>query len=455
MYYISNEYYRNQIKEIGYETKISEIYITQKLLELANKCEEGSKKRHIGYYLVDKGIEELYKKLGYRYKDIQKENKMKIYILATIFFSISISVILGLTLNKNNLIYGIIGTILLIIPISEVIIQIMQYILGKIIKPKIIPKMDFTNGIDKENATFVVIPTIVKTKEKIKELAQKLEVFYLANKSENLYFSILGDCSESKKEEEDFDKEVIEVGKQEVEKLNKKYSKTYPKFNFIYRKRQWNKQENSFLGWERKRGYLNQFNKFLLGEEQKNFIVNTIPKENMPEIKYVITLDSDTDLPIDTAAELIGAMAHILNKPVIDEKRNVVIEGYGIMQPRIGVKLDISYKNLFTKIFAGQGGTDLYSNAISDVYQDNFGEGIFTGKGIYDLKVFETVMKGAIPENTVLSHDLLEGCYLRCGLVSDIMLIDDYPSKYMSHINRLSRWIRGDWQIIRWLKSKQ
>ena len=455
MDYKTKEYYRNQIKEIGYETKISEIYITQKLLELANKCEEGSKKRHIGYYLVDKGIEELYKKLGYRYKDIQKENKMKIYILATIFFSISISVILGLTLNKNNLIYGIIGTILLIIPISEVIIQIMQYILGKIIKPKIIPKMDFTNGIDKENATFVVIPTIVKTKEKIKELAQKLEVFYLANKSENLYFSILGDCSESKKEEEDFDKEVIEVGKQEVEKLNKKYSKTYPKFNFIYRKRQWNKQENSFLGWERKRGYLNQFNKFLLGEEQKNFIVNTIPKENMPEIKYVITLDSDTDLPIDTAAELIGAMAHILNKPVIDEKRNVVIEGYGIMQPRIGVKLDISYKNLFTKIFAGQGGTDLYSNAISDVYQDNFGEGIFTGKGIYDLKVFETVMKGAIPENTVLSHDLLEGCYLRCGLVSDIMLIDDYPSKYMSHINRLSRWIRGDWQIIRWLKSKQ
>ncbi|MCI8655682.1 MAG: hypothetical protein HFJ48_07490 [Clostridia bacterium] len=455
MDYKTKEYYRNQIKEIGYETKISEIYITQKLLELANKCEEGSKKRHIGYYLVDKGIEELYKKLGYRYKDIQKENKMKIYILATIFFSISISVILGLTLNKNNLIYGIIGTILLIIPISEVIIQIMQYILGKIIKPKIIPKMDFTNGIDKENATFVVIPTIVKTKEKIKELAQKLEVFYLANKSENLYFSILGDCSESKKEEEDFDKEVIEVGKQEVEKLNKKYSKTYPKFNFIYRKRQWNKQENSFLGWERKRGYLNQFNKFLLGEEQKNFIVNTIQKENMPEIKYVITLDSDTDLPIDTAAELIGAMAHILNKPVIDEKRNVVIEGYGIMQPRIGVKLDISYKNLFTKIFAGQGGTDLYSNAISDVYQDNFGEGIFTGKGIYDLKVFETVIKGAIPENTVLSHDLLEGCYLRCGLVSDIMLIDDYPSKYMSHINRLSRWIRGDWQIIRWLKSKQ
>ncbi|MCI8587059.1 MAG: hypothetical protein HFJ49_00415 [Clostridia bacterium] len=375
MDYKTKEYYRNQIKEIGYETKISEIYITQKLLELANDYEEGSRKSHVGYYLIDKGIKDLYKKLGYKYKDIQKENKMKIYILTTIFFSISISIILGLTLNKSeNIIYGIIGSILLIIPISEIIIQIMQYILGKIIKPKIIPKMDFTNGIDKENATFVVIPTIVKTREKVRELARKLEVFYLANKSENLYFAILGDCSESKREEESFDGEVIETGIKEIEKLNKKYSKEYPKFNFIYRKRQWNKQENSYLGWERKRGYLNQFNQFLLGQEQGNFRINTIPKQNMPHIKYVITLDSDTDLPIETAAELIGAMAHILNKPIIDENKNIVIEGYGIMQPRIGVKLDVSYKNLFTKIFAGQGGTDLYSNAISDVYQDNFGD---------------------------------------------------------------------------------
>ena len=456
MDYKTKEYYRNKIKEIGYETKTSEIYISQKLLELANQNGDGNKKSHIGYYLIDNGIEKLYKELGYRYKDIKKENKMKIYILAMSFFSIAISIILGMTLNKtNNLVNKIIGIILLAIPISEIIIHIMQYILGKIIKPKIIPKIDFTNGIDTEHATFVVIPTIVKSREKVKELAKKLEIFYLANRSENLYFSILGDCSQSRNEEEEFDKEVIQAGLEETERLNRKYSKEFPKFHFIYRKREWNPHENAYLGWERKRGYLNQFNKFLLGEEQESFRVNTIPKDNKPRIKYVITLDSDTDLPIGTAEELIGAMAHILNKPIIDQTKKVVIDGYGIMQPRIGVKLDISYKNLFTKIFAGQGGTDLYSNAISDIYQDNFGEGIFTGKGIYDLKVFETVMKGAIPENTVLSHDLLEGCYLRCGLVSDVMLIDDYPSKYMSHINRLSRWIRGDWQIIKWLNSKQ
>ena len=174
----------------------------------------------------------------------------------------------------------------------------------------------------------------------------------------------------------------------------------------------------------------------------------------MKNIKYIITLDADTDLVLNTASELVGAMAHILNRPKIDEQKNIVIDGYGIMQPRVGINLDISYTTLFTKIFAGAGGIDSYTNAISDIYQDNFKEGIFTGKGIYDLRVFAKVMENAIPENTVLSHDLLEGSYLRCGLVSDIMLMDGYPTKYMSFMNRLSRWIRGDWQITKWLNKK-
>ena len=197
-----------------------------------------------------------------------------------------------------------------------------------------------------------------------------------------------------------------------------------------------------------------QFNKFLLGENQNDFRVNTIEKEKLPSIKYIITLDSDTDLVLNSAFELVGAMAHILNKPIIDKEKNIVVEGYGIIQPRVGIKLETSYKNIFTKIFASQGGTDLYSNAISDIYQDNFGEGIFTGKGIYDLEVFNQVLSKTIPENQVLSHDLLEGCYLRCGLATDIFLMDDYPTKYMTYINRLSRWIRGDWQILDWKKRK-
>ena len=285
----------------------------------------------------------------------------------------------------------------------------------------------------------VVIPTIIKTKEKAEELMRKLEVFYLANKSDNIYFCLLGDCTESSKQEEDFDKGVIKEGKRQEEILNKKYKSNskIPIFNFIYRKRQWNEKEGSYLGWERKRGMLLQFNEYLLGNIDNPFRENTIEeyenseeiKKELKNIKYVITLDSDTDLSLECAFQLVGAMAHILNRPQIDEKKNIVTSGYGIMQPRVGINLNVSNYNLFTKIFAGAGGIDSYTNAISDLYQDNFKEGIFTGKGIYDVKVYSKVLKEAIPENKVLSHDLLEGCYLRCGLVSDIMLMDGYPTK--------------------------
>lgn len=347
--------------------------------------------------------------------------------------------------------------LLFLIPASEIAIQMIQYILSKVVKPKPIPKLDFSNGIDEEHKTMVVIPTILKSKEKVEELMRKLEVFYLANQSKNIYFALLGDCSESQKREEEHDIEVIKEGEELVKKLNEKYQKhqeKMPIFSFIYRKREWNEKEESYLGWERKRGMLTQFNQYLLGKIKNPFRVNTLENQEKEEIKYIITLDADTDLVLNSAFELVGAMAHILNQPVIDNQKNIVVEGYGILQPRIGVNLDISYKTLFTKIFAGAGGTDSYTNAISDTYQDNFQEGIFTGKGIYDLVTYEKVLENQIPENTVLSHDLLEGCYLRCGLASDILLMDGYPTKYNSFMNRLSRWIRGDWQITKWMGIK-
>ena len=450
----TKEYYRNKIKEIAKKTKMSEIYIAKKIIEICNQNLKTTKQAHIGYYLIDEGKEELYEKLEYKEKNITNKSKIKIYICTIFLLTIIISLLISKTISKN-LIQNIIITILLIIPISEIVIQTIQYILGKIVKPKIIPKIDFSKGIDKENATFVVIPTIIKTREKVKELFEKLEVFYLANKSENLYFALLGDCSESNSREEKFDKEVEEEGIKQVNILNEKYkNEEFPIFHFIYRERKFNNSEEKYLGWERKRGLLTQFNEYILKHERNKFKVNTIDQEQLPKIKYVITLDSDTDLVLNTAQELIGAMAHILNKPEIDENKNIVIKGYALMQPRIGINLDICYKNLFTKIFAGAGGIDNYTNAISDTYQDNFGEGIFTGKGIYDVEIFSKVLKHEIPENTVLSHDLLEGCYLRCGLVSDIMLMDGYPLKYTAFMNRLSRWTRGDWQIIGWLKSK-
>ena len=462
----TKEYYRNKIKEISKKTKISEIYITRKVLEIASSKPRGTKQSHIGYFLIDKGINELYNSIGYQTKRMKDKTKTKTYIFVISIFSILVSLGISKMLNVKNTWGLIVNFLIFLIPASEFTIQVAQYILSKIVKPKLIPKLDFSNGIDKEHSTMVVIPTIIKSKEKVQELMKKLEVYYLANQSENIYFTLLGDCSESDKREEEFDKEVIEEGQKQVRLLNDKYQQKEEKlqiFQFIYRKRVLNESENSYLGWERKRGMLNQFNEYLLGNLKNPFRENTIEKqiesnkeikEEIRNIKYIITLDADTDLILESAFELVGAMAHILNEPIIDEEKRIVVDGYGILQPRVGINLDISYKNLFTQIFAGRGGTDTYTNAISDIYQDNFKEGIFTGKGIYDLKVFSKVLKNQIPENTVLSHDLLEGCYLRCGLVSDILLMDGYPTKYNSFMNRLSRWIRGDWQIIRWIGLK-
>ena len=263
----TKEYYRNKIKEISKKTKISEIYIARKLLELANGNEK--KKSHIGYYLIDEGIEELYKVLKYKKRNsIKLKERVKIYISLILIFSVIISYFMAKALNNNinNLTILIISCILFFIPAFELINQIFSYVLSKIVKPKLIPKMDFSKGINKENSTMVVIPTIVNSKGKVRDLIEKLEVFYLANKSDNIYFCLLGDCTESSKEEEEKDLEIIEEGKEQVEILNKKYesSSKIPIFNFIYRKRQWNEKENSYLGWERKRGMLSQFNEYLL-----------------------------------------------------------------------------------------------------------------------------------------------------------------------------------------------
>ncbi len=466
MDYKTKEYYRNEIKKISEKTKISEIYIAKKLVELANKNVreenlENHKKTHIGYYLISEGKNELLSSLGVKTKkNVLNNVKAKKYIFSIYTITVLLSVLIAIYyyFYTNSIIISLITFAFLFIPVSEIVVQLANYILNKIVKPTLIPKLDFICGIPKENATFVVIPTIISSKEKVRELMRKLEVYYLANKSKNLYFALLGDCTSSKNENEDFDEEVIEAGIKETEKLNLKYNNEnsendFPKFNFLYRKRVWNPKEECYLGWERKRGLLCEFNEFLIDKNNK-FRANTMIDKNIPEIKYVITLDSDTNLVLESGLELVGAMAHILNEPIIDKEKNVVISGHGIIQPRIGIDLNSSRKSIFTKIYSGLGGTDSYTNAISDTYQDNFDEGIFTGKGIYNLKIFDKILRSEIPENTVLSHDLLEGCYLRCGLATDILLLDETPSKYNSYILRAARWVRGDWQIYSWLKNK-
>ena len=460
----TKSYYRGIIEKISKKSKISEIYIAEKIIELCKRYEKYNnlkerKKSHVGYYLIKEGINELKKELEIKeITPLNKKSKSKLYSAINIIIPIYFDFILSIYFYvKNvNLFFCAIFFLAMYIPISEIFIRILNYILSKFKSPTLIPKINYENGVPENKKTFVVIPTILKSKEKVKEMFNKLEVYYLANKSENLYFVLLGDCSENNTERSEFDEEVIVSGLELSKKLNEKYKQDgFDKFHFLYRRRVWNEGENSYIGWERKRGLLVTFNKYIKNKITNNFLANTIElqRDFLPDIKYIITLDSDTNLNLGTAEKLIGAMSHILNTPIIEN--NKVIDGYGIMQPRIGMDLSLSKKTKFIELYSMQGGVDCYTNAISDIYQDYFEEGIFTGKGIYDVDVYNEILKDEIPENTVLSHDLLEGNFLRCGLLTDVMLLDGYPLRYIPYILRNHRWTRGDWQIISWLKNKR
>lgn len=416
-----------------------------------------AKKHKMNEYLyllsiIDKNVDDDYH-IGFSlFKKKNTSLRVVLYILSLVLLTF----ITCFYLSKYFIKFRVFGFLILLIPVSQLFIQLINRLLIKVVATNPLPKLNYTKGIPDESATMVVIPTIVSSKEKIKTMFSTLETFYLMNKSDNLYFTLLGDVKASDKEVEDYDKEISEYGEKVSTELNKKYGKDL--FYFVYRKRKWNDKESSYLGYERKRGALLQFNKILLkemsdSEEKKWFNVNTLHHHNL-DIKYVITLDSDTKLVLNTALNLIGAMAHPLNRPVLNKEGTKVISGYGIMQPRVSVDIEATNKSLYSQIFAGIGGFDTYSALIPDVYQDTFLEGSFVGKGIYDLKVFDQILDGVFPDNLILSHDLLEGNYLRCGYVSDIELVDDFPAKFLTDTSRHHRWARGDTQIISWLGNR-
>ena len=307
MDYKTKEYYRAEIKKISQKTKMSEIYIAKKTLELANKAKQ-EKKKHIGYYLIDRGRYILNKELGLKYKKDNK--KAKKYIISIYAATMILSLAFGAYVYKTtNLVIAIISTIFAIIPISEIYVQTLNYILVKAVNPKILPKLSLQEGIPIEYSTMVVIPTIINTKEKVEELFKKMEIYYLANKEENIYFTLLGDCTASKNEIESFDKEVIEEGLKQSKILNEKYAKNKKeKFYFLYRNRVWSRGEKCYLGWERKRGMLCQFNEFLITGNNK-FKVNTI-KDKL-NIKYIITLDADTNKRITIFSPLLVVIRNL------------------------------------------------------------------------------------------------------------------------------------------------
>ena len=428
----TKDLYRERLIYLAKKNHCHEVVYLKKLIDQADSSEY-----HIGFQLFKK-----------------KKNTLKVasYILTILAFTILVSFIL----SKYFIKFRLLGFLILLIPVSQLFVQIFNQILIRFVPTKVLPKIDYSKGIPKDSSTMVVIPTIIATREKIKEMFDTLETFYIINKSNNLYFTLLGDVKASNNEICDFDEDISKYGQEYANKLNEKYKKKL--FYFIYRKRIWNEKENSFLGYERKRGALLQLNKILLNQmdkdaEQKYFNVNMLHNHDL-SIKYVITLDTDTRLVLNTVLNLVGCMSHPLNKPVLNRAGTKVIRGYGIMQPRVSVDIEATNKSLYSQIFAGIGGFDTYTAVVPDVYQDCFNEGSFVGKGIYDLEVFDKVLSNTFPDNLILSHDLLEGNYLRCGYVSDIELIDDFPSKFLTDITRHHRWARGDVQIINWLLKK-
>ena len=429
----SKHLYRQQLLKLSKKMRISEVECLERLFDQTDRDDY-----HIGFKLFEK-----------------KDKTINVILYLLILTCITVGTTYAL--SKYFIGFRLLGFVILLIPVGQLFSQVINNLLTSFVKPKVLPKLDFTKkGIPVDARTMVVIPTIVSSESKIEEMFNVLETFYIINKSDNLYFTLLGDIKASDKEVMEYDSTISKYGQEYAEKLNKKYGKEL--FYFIYRKRHWNEKENQFLGYERKRGALVQFNQILLGKMDKQtnksyFNVNMLYDKKL-NIKYVITLDTDTRLVLNTALNLVGCMAHPMNRPVLNKMETKVIKGYGLMQPRVSLDIEATNKSLYSQIFAGIGGFDTYSAVVPNVYQDSFDEGSFVGKGIYDLEIFDKLLSNRFPDNLILSHDLLEGNYLRCGYVSDIELIDDFPSKFLTDTSRQHRWARGDVQIVSWLGNK-
>ncbi|KRQ87879.1 N,N'-diacetylchitobiose phosphorylase [Caloramator mitchellensis] len=451
----TRDYYRHVVRKLSKRYKVSESKIAKTLILLSKEFGEDEKSSHIGYYLLDDGRNVLINKLTGKISSDKKKAKRLLYFSTIILFLLlstsSFAYLVYFVSGKVTL--SLVSFILILFPFSDISISIANWIFTHIFEATFLPKLEFKDGIPEEYKTIVIVPTVFPNVERVKSIFRQLEINYNANKGKNIYFAVLGDFVDSKEEIVGNEKEIIDKGLELVNSLNKKYSSDENIFYYFHRKKIFNQRQNKWMGWERKRGAIFEFVELIRGSQETTYTLISSDISVLKNAKYILTVDADTIMPIGSAEKLIGAISHPLNKAVFDESTKVVKKGYGLIQPRIGINIESANKSTFSRIFAGNGGIDPYSKAISDIYQDVFQEAIFTGKGIFDIDIFKESLKD-IPENTLLSHDLIEGSYLRVGLVTDVELIDNYPEKYSSYMMRLHRWTRGDWQTIHWLKSK-
>lgn len=341
--------------------------------------------------------------------------------------------------------------LVLSLPVSEWVITWVHFGIERFFRPRPLLRYDFSNGVPPEAATMVVIPAIWSTPDEVGELADRLEIHYLANRDPNIHYALLGDFADAPEERLPEDETLIAFAKERIEILNRKYSvQGGTTFHLFQRRRQWNPREGVYMGWERKRGKLVEFVELLRGSTETSFAFKTGDKAVLPRIRYIITLDADTQLPMGSAHRMIGTLHLPYNRPRLNRSRTRVVEGYGVLQPGIGISYESAMRSKLA-YFLSEPGFDPYAFAASNPYQDALAQGIFTGKGIFDVDVFAELLCERIPENAVLSHDLLEGGFLRAALLSDVELIDDQPSKFIAYQKRMHRWVRGDWQLLCWL----
>ena len=462
--------YYHAVAHLARYADLDEFQTAQTALDLAREAQRvgeidprrSLRTQHIGFYLIAEGVPELKRLISYhapaadRLRTWLRRHNEDGYILGVMILSLMLIVAIIAPLVPTHAFWPVMGALLLtILPVTQSAVELVNALVLSIFKAESLPKMDYAEGLPADASTLVVVPTLLLRESQVQELFEDLEARYLSNEDPHLHFALLSDLPDTAALPSPDERDpLVQLALNLTENLNAKYANGRGGcFLLLHRHRVFNARQGVWMGWERKRGKLLDLNKLLL-HAFDSFPIKSGPLHVLEGIRYVITLDSDTQLPRATATRLVGTMTHPLNRAIVDPRSRVVTAGYGILQPRVGVSVSSASRSRLAAIYSGETGFDIYTRAVSDVYQDLFGEGIFTGKGIYDVKVLHDVLDRRFPRNALLSHDLIEGAYVRAGLVTDVEVIDDYPSQHHAHARRRHRWIRGDWQILRWLFSR-
>jgi cyclic beta-1,2-glucan synthetase len=462
--------YRHAIEDLSRRSRLSEIEIAERSVKRARQwarsAGSASEERQSdpGYSLISRGRSDFEREVGYRTPLTQWVRRAYFaaatpgYIGTILVATVALTAVpLALSAASGAAPWELVVLALLaLIPASDVAIAVVNRDVTELVGPRRLPKLELAKGVPPHLQTLVVVPALLEDESEVRELAERLEVHYLANSEEHVRFALLSDWLDAPQETTPNDESLYVVARDAIETLNGRHGPAPDgtrRFLFLQRRRVWNPKEGLWLGWERKRGKLHELDLLLRGAGATTFFpIDERDRAALQGIRHVLTLDSDTRLPRGAVRQLVGTLAHPLNRPVYDAKRCRVVDGYALLQPRVTPTLPLSGSGtLYQRMSSGPAGIDPYAAAVSDVYQDLFGEGIYTGKGIYEVDTFEKALAGRIPDDSLLSHDLFEGLFARAGLVTDVELFESFPAHYGVAASRQHRWARGDWQLLPWL----